>query len=130
MITPAQREYDDHCQFEDQLINHRLTWLLASEALLFAGYGAIQSSDRFSQGQVSTLTTPLFVVGLVISILIFLSVLAAAAANLHNWRDLKADDPKVTLGVRAYTTIVGWGVAASLPLVFALGWLLIRFPTS
>jgi hypothetical protein len=126
--TDAQRAYDEHCQFEDQLINYRLTWMLASEALLFAGFGAIMSSDKVGQDKIDFLTYVFIIVGLSLAGLTFVSVLAAVVANVTYWfrlRKKKKKYEKLRLGVWGATTITAWIVACLIPVVFAVGWLLI-----
>src|SRR5256885_1056039 len=125
MKTDEQKEFDEHCKFEDELINNRLTWLLASESLLFAGYGVILTSDKVDPAKIKLWTAPFLVVGLALSGLIFLSILAAVFANVHNWRKLKKKKSTVSLGVYPPATIVAWIVTCLVPLAFAAGWILI-----
>jgi len=134
--TDAQKAYDKHCQFEDQLINYRLTWLLASEALLFAGFGAIMSSDKVGPDKIDKLTSVFIIVGLSLAVLTFVSIVAAVLANFvyygklnkENYGKLnkeKGEDEDLTLGVFRPSTITAWIVACAIPVVFAVGWLLI-----
>jgi len=46
-----EAEYHEHRQFEDHLINHRLTWLLGCEALLFAGYAVLLTNPLAAGNQ-------------------------------------------------------------------------------
>jgi hypothetical protein len=125
MKTTEQIEYDEYCKFEDGLINNRLGWLLASESLLFAGYAAIVSSDKLTDEHVVRLTTPLLIVGITVAVLIFLSILAAVLANVHNWHKLNKPDQKVSLGVYPPSTTTAWVATCLIPLTFATGWILI-----
>ena len=124
MPTEAQIRYDEHCKFEDQLIANRLSWLLTSQSILFAGYGVILRGDITRTYQVSA-SRIFFIVGLTVSLLIFVGILAAVLANLHHKRDLHKEfpDKKIHLGIRAYTTVTGWSVALLLPVVFIIAWL-------
>src|SRR5687767_12681110 len=89
--TNAQKKFNKHCQFEDRLINNRLTWLLTSEALLFAGFGVILSSDKVGSEKIDKLTFTVFLVGLSLAVLTFVSILAAVIANLVYYRKLKKE---------------------------------------
>ena len=121
MPSEAQIRYDEHCKFEDQLIANRLSWLLTSESILFAGYGVILRGDMTSKYQASRI---FFIVGITVSILIFVGILAAVLANVHHRRDLqKESDEKIRFGIRTYTTVTGWSVALLLPVVFIIAWL-------
>jgi len=126
--TNAQKAYDKHCRFEDQLINYRLTWLLASEALLFAGFGAIMSSDKVGTDKIDYVTSVFIFVGLWLAGLTFVSVLAAVVANLVYYCKLKKEKNEhgdVTLGVFPTSTVAAWIVTCLIPVTFAVGWLLI-----
>jgi hypothetical protein len=133
--TDAQKAYDEHCEFEDQLINNRLTWLLASEALLFASFGLIMSSDKVGPEKIDDWTLIFFVVGFWLAGLTFVSIVAAVLANVVYFFKLKKKKKKyeeltlgyeeLTLGVFPPSTVAAWIVACLIPLAFAAGWLLI-----
>jgi hypothetical protein len=126
--TDTQKAYDEHCEFEDQLINNRLTWLLASEALLFASFGLIMSSDKVGPEKIDNWTLIFFFVGLSLAGLTFVSIVAAVLANLVYFFKLKKKKKKyeeLTLGVFPPSTVAAWIVACLIPLAFAAGWLLI-----
>jgi hypothetical protein len=126
--TNAQKEFNEHCEFEDQLINNRLTWLLASEALLFASFGLIMSSDKVGPEKIDNWTFTFFVVGLSLAGLTFVSIVAAVLANLVYFFNLKKKKKKyeeLTLGVFPPSTVAAWIAACLVPVVFAVGWLLI-----
>jgi hypothetical protein len=126
--TNAQKKFNEHCHFEDQLINNRLTWLLTSEALLFAGFGVIMSSDKVGLEKIDHWTFTFFVVGLSLAGLTFVSIVAAVLANLVYYCKLKKEkneDENLTLGVFPPSTVAAWFVACAIPIAFAAGWLLI-----
>lgn len=127
MNTEEQRQFNEHCAFEDTLINNRLTWLLASESLLFAGYGGIASIDKLDLDQIARLTIPFSAVGIALAILIFVSIVAAVAANIYNYHRLQERDPTISLGVYPCATVTAWVVTCLVPLAFVAGWMLLRW---
>lgn len=75
-------------QHEDGLINHRLTWLLTSQALLFGGYGvAISSKSGFVTHNAADLTTAFCTIGTVSALVIQIGIVAAVLAMHFIWRD-------------------------------------------
>lgn len=126
MTTNSDR-YPDF-KHEDELINQRLTWLLQSQALLFAGYALILTSNN-----AQLLARPFLVVGIVTATIILVGIIAATIAIHYIWCDSKKDDdgnpiPNGSadwkpLGVRGWTTRMGLATALALPLVFIFGWI-------
>ena len=45
-LVERQKIYNDHCEFEDKLINSRIGWMLAAESLLFISYATIKACTR------------------------------------------------------------------------------------
>ena len=121
--------YDKRLQFEHELINRRLTWLLTSQSLLFAAYAF--ASDPDSSAKTSLAKTFLSVTpiaGVAISVLIFIGVLCGAHAKWTVWKRFQAKHPLEPFGVvtrLTYIALVGDGM---LPVVFAGAWVWIRFP--
>jgi hypothetical protein len=117
---------------EDHLIHHRLSWLLLSQTLLFAAYGAVLKL-RIDLGpscvpdeigiKVESLVQGIPWFGLITSFLILLSVGAAALAM----RQLKKDHPEVKLDVAKYTSRMGLVASLGLPFIFIAAWLDIIF---
>jgi heme/copper-type cytochrome/quinol oxidase subunit 3 len=116
---------------EDDLLNHRLTWLLVSQTLLFAAYGAVlkiridlQSLPvPRTEAKVEVLVRWLPRFGLITSLLIFFSVFAAALAL----RELKRRYPEAGVDVKSYTSAMGLIASLGLPLTFLAAWLKIIF---
>lgn len=103
---------------EDEVINHRLTWLLVSQTILFAGYGALlrMPEKAMHAEKINDLIVAVPRFGIVTSVLILVSILAATATMYH----LKGKNACV----EAYGTVTIFGLAASLglPVVFVLAW--------
>src|SRR5208283_3026898 len=65
---------------EDNVINHRITWLIVSQSMLLAVYGW-SLTDQQSKTQKLVLLVPIF--GMIFTIAIGISVLAAILAQHH-----------------------------------------------
>jgi hypothetical protein len=106
---------------EDSLVNNRLTWLLVSQALLFAALGALtRAADGAPAGRV-----PLHLVlaGLIPTVggLVAAGVLLATIAAC--WAQWKiARQTGSGLGVSRVTTLLGWAPSLVLPMVFLWAW--------
>jgi hypothetical protein len=104
-------------QFEHELIDRRLTWLLTSESLLFAAYGiALEKAPSFLQ--------TVAVVGLLISGAVFVGVVASILAKIFTWCNYRRQTGKhkEELWVRTWVTIMGFVPDLTLPIVFAWAW--------
>jgi uncharacterized membrane protein YciS (DUF1049 family) len=104
-----QERFDKACHHEDELINHRLTWLLTSQTILFAAYSLVISSDNAER--LAKLINTIFFVGFTVTAIILVGILAAITAAITAYRKIKhldsEADNKVTLGVHPITTIIG-----------------------
>ena len=113
---------------EDEVINHRLTWLGFSQGLLFAAYGLIvQLSANVTSATIKDpslvtaikkLSSIIPMIGMLTSLLVLAGVLAAAVSMyiIKNDYDLK------TYGVSKGTTIFGMLCAVGFPSVFIWAW--------
>jgi len=143
MLT-KQEEGREKWIHEDNLLNHRLTWLGLTQTLLFAALGLViqQSGTSGPQPTSAQLTMPgsalthssnlqnpillklvngLPIVGLVTSMLILIGTLAATAAMARIKRQF--DLPRY--GISLSTTVAGWICAVGLPYAFTVTWALI-----
>lgn len=108
---------------EDALINHRLTWLLASQSLLFAGYSVLLEICTATE-RIERLIWWIPLLGIVTSLLLLVSITAAIAAMWclrREYHDLRLD-------VNRATTIAGFVAPISLPVVFVFAWVMARMP--
>lgn len=113
-------EYSQRLNFEHELINRRVTWLLTSQAILFAAYGVVLTEFEPSGLFLKTIA----LVGSLIAILVWVGILAAFAAKICTWRDFKkSGNPYEPFWVRTSITWVGFIPEFALPLVFAGAWL-------
>lgn len=108
---------------EDQLINHRLGWLLVSQTILFAGYGFVlqnsdSSLDKAAAQSVASLKELLPWLGMITSLLVLVGVMGALLA-MHQ---LKKQYPDETVDVTWWTTLMGWLCGAGLPMTFVIAW--------
>jgi len=113
----ALREQWTH---EDNLVNHRTTWLILSEGLLFTAYGSLVSAKTTW----FIYSFPLF--GIAIAAVIGVSIYAALAAT----DDIKTRFDKADLGrhcrlaPKGLTRQRGKWAARALPFFFGLLWML------
>jgi hypothetical protein len=105
-------------QFEHELINRRVTWLLTSETILFAAYGVALEKE------------PLFlkivaIVGLAVSAAVFAGIVALLLAKIYTWLDFRdvSGNENEPFWVRTWITFVGFVLDLALPVVFAVAWM-------
>ena len=80
-------KYDQGLQFEHELINRRLTWLLTSQTILFAALAFAQGKDIPEDAQASLFFDVVTRLGFWISILILIGVVMGVIAKCMVWRD-------------------------------------------
>ena len=120
--------YDRLGHHEDDLVNHRLTWLLLSQTVLFAGFGQIVVAEKIPEASKQAILTAIILVGGGSSVLIWLGVLGAVLAGLYLWKDTNDHARKqktgeqIRLGVRWWTTWLGWTPPLTLPILFVCVW--------
>lgn len=131
-VLDQEREKWTH---EDHLVNFRITWLLAIQAVLFGGYGYIlnllatqteaASPEALQIAKRLLELIPRF--GVIFAAVSFLGIIAALIAMVlmkfqkgFFLNSAKSRKPDVHLA----TTIAGWSSAGLLPFVFAGAWLL------
>lgn len=123
-------KYDRYCREldkEDKLLNDRVTWLLVSQSILFA---AVQLGGKGPEGSIIEIIAK---VGCALSVIIWLSVLAAIFCFLRYHSQLKkcclpANDPdKAYPQVHRTRPIIILGFIAPfvLPIIFFLAWICI-----
>jgi len=118
----SEAEASERWRQEDNLINHRMTWLGITQGLLFTGYAAtFQLTDApwHSKENYDLFLRLLPSAGIWISIFVFIGICAAFCAMIIIYRR----SPMKHFGVKWYTTVIGWACAACIPLVFIFVWL-------
>ncbi len=123
-LAPYDR-YRSELEHEDTLINHRLSWFLAAQSLLFAAVGVALQKD------LTPLAVTVMSVGFLSSVFILVSI-SAAIRTFYHWLEqiekLKQggaadkDYPQLNRP-SALTTRLGFSAPALLPIVFGLAWL-------
>ena len=116
-------DYRERWTHEDHLINHRLTWLLASQTLLFAAYGLLLQQSSQPGSNLAPFLSTLATIGKAVSWLIAIGIFAALIAMLMIKR--RSNQPDVSW----FATILGWVCAFGLPILFILVWSSVPLPT-
>jgi hypothetical protein len=115
---------------ENVLIGQRLTWLLTSQTLLFAGYGIMvtKAMDACRQKELflSSAASLVVVAGRALSGAILIGIVAALAAQIALHR--QCVPKRKYLGVHPVTTALGWFTCVSIPAIFLAAWFLIPLP--
>lgn len=104
---------------EDTLVNQRLTWLLQSQGLLFAGYGLLVTRGPGENGS-DALKAALPWIGISVSSLISIGI--SAAWRAQEMLKARYSQDGVQVGVSSLTTRSGRLPAGILPFVFIAGW--------
>ncbi|HMV16310.1 MAG TPA: hypothetical protein PLL39_09925 [Rhodocyclaceae bacterium] len=136
-MPTLQEEGREKWIHEDNLLNHRLSWLGVTQGLLFAALGLIISQTgttpmtnaNLSAGHASDLKAQLLaklingvpLLGLVSSLLILVGTLAATVAMAK----IKKRYELPEYGISLITTVFGWICAVGIPYIFCVAWLII-----
>ena len=117
------KDYYDLTHHEDNVINHRLTWLLTGQPLLFLAYvnasvAPIPKNDQLLPAHAGMLKW-IPVVGIVMSLAVFVGVIGAARAM---WVLRSRRDSGRVAGVTGLTTIVGLAPPFAIPLILICAW--------
>jgi hypothetical protein len=80
-------EYDKRQTFEHDLINRKITWLLSSQTILFAALAIVVSGDsKLEESDIESFLWVLSMLGICLSLLIFLGVCMAVRAKYLNYK--------------------------------------------
>jgi hypothetical protein len=125
-------------EHEDNLINQRLSWFVASQSFLFSAYAILLSAA--SQGRLQRFVTqqeilffliPLVAIG--VSILIYITVIAAmlAMANLRRLLKNHLDDTALLPPVQGHrqTFLLGQATPILIPFLFMISWIVLLIKT-
>lgn len=129
------RLWEDHHarqQFEHQLIDRKTTWLLVTQAILFAGYSATFAQPATPSGE--QVRTVLAVAGLVLACLTLVGITAITTSKLRWWRDYRASfltmpvlpplgSNPLPWGARTTTTVISLVPDILQPMVFIGAWI-------
>jgi hypothetical protein len=123
-------------EHEDNLINQRLSWFVASQAFLFSAYAIllnVPSQVRLqifeTQREMLFFLIPLVAIG--VSILIYITVIAAmlATANLRRLLKTHMNEKESALlpPVQGYrqTLLLGQASPLLMPFLFLVGWIVL-----
>ncbi len=121
-------EYYKFTHHEDDLINHRLTWLLGSQSLLFAGYAVLITKDKeigkapIAPEQFKAAMTWIPYLGIGIAVLILIGIVGAVWASLILHRRAKTKGLVSNVGVYWLTSLCGFLPALLFPVAFMTAW--------
>jgi hypothetical protein len=135
-ISPLERYqlFRNRIEHEDNLVMQRLSWLMASQSFLFTAYaivtnglaGSPPAAENIFVNRLSTLAQIIPIVGLLNSLLILVSILAALKAirelrreYLQHGRILEA----IPLQTSPTARTLGLSAPVLLPLLFLAVWL-------
>src|SRR5919109_2503578 len=121
-------------EHEDNLINQRLSWFVASQAFLFSAYAILLNAPsqvrlQSFAAQQDILFPLIPLVGIGVSILIYVTIIAAmlATANLRRFLKSHVKDEEMALlpPVQGYrqTLLLGQASPVLIPFVFMISWI-------
>ena len=127
-IQGIKNEYFKKLKFEHKLLNQRLTWLLLSQTILFAGYGIVLKEGKDGTQNFYVIATS----GFIIACLILIGVIAGIIAKfkLTEYYNMKLPERYRPLKVGVETWITWWALVPDilLPVTFMIAWLALLFP--
>ena len=109
---------------EDGLVNNRLTWMVATQGLLFTAIALVARSNTTIPNLIETLTKWLPVTGMFLSFACFLGVLGATIAIYDlkkEWKLLSYDGGPRPFG-GTIAALLGLVLRFSLPILFFTAW--------
>jgi uncharacterized membrane protein YidH (DUF202 family) len=115
-----QEKYEQRLQFEHELINRRLTWLLTSQSILFAALAFVLEKERMDPLQ-KEFSKIISVLGISIALAILIGVIMGIAAKILTWQDSKKAGAK-HFGVRTWITFTAFIPDVFMPIAFAVAW--------
>ena len=111
-------------EFEHELVDRKIRWLLSSQTILFAAYGLTLSGKV--AGDVSDLRDAIGLVGIATSLLTFVGVAMAFMAKYLSWRKYQrhfgksapeTETGKLPWGVNTFVTILSMLADLAMPFV-------------
>ena len=111
---------------EDNLVNHRVTWLLYAQTILFAAYGILLTVPKDSphMERAEKLIRIIPVVGIANLCVVSISIAAAVAAHIALRGDPNVRSGKFVLWVPGVMPWVGYTAPVCLPIVFLKAWII------
>ncbi len=125
-LMKSKEKYYRRLEFEHQLINNRITWLLTSQSLLFTAYAlATKEEGKGDSFFLKTMAS----VGPMIAFLVAITIIASYLAKYKARKTYQNEsgDMLEPLGVRTWVTNLGLVGEISLPVVFIIAWATILF---
>jgi hypothetical protein len=120
-----QEKYEQRLQFEHELINRRLTWLLTSQSILFAALAFVIEKEGMAPLQ-NEFSKIISVLGISIALAILIGVIMGIAAKVTAWREYNSKiippEDKKPLGVHTWITSIAFIPDIFMPIAFAVAW--------
>ena len=125
-------DHNKRQEFEHQLIDRRLTWLLSSQAILYAAFGLTLTEKMSSASAAGDFQDVVVFVGFCTSLLTCVSVTAAYFAKWGSWRKYRRyfkdavpepENGRLPWGVNTRVTLVAMLADIAMPVVLAGAWL-------
>lgn len=122
------REFIKH---EDTLVDHRVTWLLTSQALLFTALGFLLSDGKEFAGDKDKIIVTISFIGIVIAIASITILFAASCAVIKNSPKYKtcwsckrgiSDNGEEVVGYRVNILMEFFTPSSLLPIMFIFAW--------
>jgi hypothetical protein len=128
--NPLVRQQREKWIHEDNLINHRLTWLLATQTLLLGAYGLLNQriTDWFFCPTTAQLLHLSFLmaflpwIGVSLAVILAIGIGAACVAMTILIDEAPAQAKPY---VHRYTTRAGWFTACAMPALFCAIWVVV-----
>ncbi len=120
----ARDRYEHRGEFEHELLNRRVTWLLTSQTILFAAYG-LSFNEKATGDQAKLFRESIPELGIILSLIIWIGINAAFISKILSLLDFRKSHPDFKnepLGVRSWLTILGYFPDFFIPLVFVFVW--------
>lgn len=119
------KDYMNRLDFEHELINRRVTWLLTSQSILFAIYGIVLNSGTKLSEEACSFLTVISSCGFVICISSLVGISASALAKRSAWKkyqDESKNRHEPWGGLNTIITSFGLVPDLVIPLVFVIAW--------
>ena len=113
-------KYKKRLEFEHELINRRLTWLLTSQSILFAAIAFVLGKEKLTDEQL-LFSKIISVLGMSIAFAILIGIIMGIAAKIITWQDSKKEGIK-HFGVRTWITCMAFIPDVFMPIAFGVAW--------
>jgi hypothetical protein len=114
-----EKEYFEHARYEDSVINHRLTWLLAGQPLLFLAFANVIPPAISVVPAARAAAQIIPIAGGLLGAMVFIGILGAIRAHWKLRQRRKNDSGWV---IDSWATGMGFTPPLVIPLAFLAAW--------